>query len=418
MKRSFLFFTIFLFSCIGIIAQVLRTEPLVDDIKTIQVNANGNWKNLPVIDLNSNDFIRINFDRLGSESSVNLRYRLVNCNADWTRSTLSDIEFMDGFNNILIEDYAYSMNTLIDYTNFVVDIPNDRIKIKLSGNYALEVFDEEDPSKTLLTACFSVLDSQVKIGGSVSSLTDIDAHKEHQQVSFTINYNNLPVRDVFTDLKVFVRQNNRLDNQKSSLKPMSIQGNNLVFEHNRDLIFEAGNEYRRFESVSYRYNGLNIARTYSTNTHYITNVVPDKVKADNVYIYDQDQNGRFVVRNSEVDAADSDVKADYFTTNFTLITPDPFIEPIYINGDFTNNTFNKKYLMEYDPMEGAYKASVLLKQGAYNYQYLAKSGNNYTPSLIEGNYYETENEYVVYVYYRPLGQRYDLLVGMLLISNK
>ncbi|MDU1905963.1 MAG: DUF5103 domain-containing protein [Dysgonomonas sp.] len=418
MKRSLLFFAIFIFSCCGIIAQVLRTESLADDIRTIQVNANGNWKDLPVIDLNSNDFIRVNFDRLGSESSVNLRYRLVNCNADWTRSTLSDVEFMDGFNDILIEDYAYSMNTLIDYTNFVVDIPNDRIKIKLSGNYALEIFDEEDASKTLLRVCFSVLDSQVGINGSVSSLTDIDAHKKHQQVSFTINYNNLPVRDVFTDLKVFVRQNNRLDNQKSSLKPMSIRGTSLVFEHNRDLIFEAGNEYRRFESVSYRYNGLNIARTYSTNTHYITNVVPDKIRADNVYIYDQDQNGRFIIRNSEVDSTENDLRADYFTTNFTLVAPDPFIEPVYINGGFTNNTFDERCLMKYDPMEGVYKASVLLKQGAYNYQYLAKSGNNYTPSLIEGNYYETENEYVVYVYYRPLGQRYDLLVGMLLISNK
>lgn len=418
MKRFLLFTISLVFSYYGMTAQVLKTQSFADDIKTIQVNANGSWHSLPVIELNSNDFIRINFDRLGNEASVNLRYRLVNCNADWTRSTLSDIEFMDGFNNILIEDYAYSMNTLIDYTNFVVDIPNDRVKIKLSGNYALEVFDEENPSKILLRACFSVFDSQVKVGGSVSSLTDIDAHKEHQQVSFTINYNNLPIRDVFTDLKVFVRQNNRLDNQKSSLKPMSIQGTNLVFEHNRDLIFEAGNEYRRFESVSYRYNGLNIARTYSVNTHYITDIVPDKIRAGNVYVYDQDQDGRFIIRNSEVEAADSDIKADYFTTHFTLVAPDPFIEPIYINGDFTNNTFDERYLMKYNEMEGAYKASVLLKQGAYNYQYLAKSGKNYTPSLIEGNYYETKNEYVVYVYYRPLGQRYDLLVGMLLMSNK
>lgn len=410
-----LLFSVFFYYFLN--AQSYKTEAFSDDIKTIQVNANGNWHNLPVFQLNSNDFIRVNFDRLGENSSVNLRYRLVNCNADWTSSTLSDIEFMDGFNNILIEDYAYSMNTLIDYTNFVVDIPNDRISIKLSGNYALEIFDEEDTSQILLRACFSVLDPQVKMQGSISALTDIDAHKEHQQVSFSVDYNNLQIRDVFSDLKIFVRQNNRLDNQKSAIKPMSIQGTNLIFDHNRDLIFEAGNEYRRFETVSHRYNGLNIARTYSVNTHYITEIVPDEITADNVYIYDKDQNGRFLIRNSEVDIEDSDIKADYFTTNFTLIAPDPFLEPVYINGDFTNNTFDEKYLMKYDEIERAYKASVLLKQGAYNYQYLAKSGNNYTPSLIEGNYYETDNEYTVYVYYRPLGQRYDLLVGMLLISN-
>ncbi|MDL2215005.1 DUF5103 domain-containing protein, partial [Dysgonomonas sp. OttesenSCG-928-M03] len=361
----FLFFIISSFSITWGQNTIFRTEALSDDIHTIQVNAGGNWQRQPVIELRSNDFIRINFDRLGDDSSNSLRYRIVNCNADWTQSSLSDIEFIDGFNNTLIEDYAYSINTSVHYTNFMFDLPNDRIRIKLSGNYAAEVFDEDDPSTVLMRACFSVLDPQVQIEGGVSSVTDIDSNREHQQVSFFINYNNLSVRDVFSDLKVYVRQNNRLDNQKSLIKPTSVQGNKLVYDHNRNLIFEAGNEYRRFESVSYRYNGLNVQNTEYRRPNYYTNINPDKIRAKRVYSYDRDQNGRFVIRNAE--AADSNTEADYFITNFRLPASDPFLEPIYINGNFTDNTFDDRYLMVYDYDKAEYYGSVLLKQGAYNY---------------------------------------------------
>lgn len=413
-----LFATIFFISCIcyTTVAQSLKTEALSDEIQTIQVNAGGNWKNQPIIELNSNDFIRINFDRLGNNSSNSLRYRLVNCNADWTPSSLNEIEYVDGFNNTLIEDYGYSINTAVNYTNFIIDIPNDRLKIKLSGNYAVEVFEEDNPSEILLRACFMVLDPQVMISGSASSITDMGVNKEYQQVSFTINYNNLQIRDPFSDLQVFVNQNHRIDNQKSKIKPTSIQGNKLVYEHNRDLIFEAGNEYRRFETVSSRYNGLNVENTQYIRPNYYTNIVPNKIRADRGYSYDQDQNGRFIIRNAEV--SDSDTEADYFITNFRLKASEPFAESIYINGDFTNNTFDDRYLMTYDYNEKEYQASVLLKQGAYNYQYLAKSGDTYTPSLVEGNYFQTENEYQILVYYRPMGRRYDLLVGMLIVSYK
>lgn len=407
------FFLIYINICV---AQVIKTESISDEIHTIQVNASGNWQRLPVIDLNKDEYIRINFDRLGNDSFNYLRYKVIHCNADWTRSSLSDIEYVDGFNDVLIEDYAQSSNTTINYTNFKIDLPNYKLKIRLSGNYAVEVYEDNNSSNVLMRACFSVLDSQVYLEGTVSSLTDIDAHKEHQQVSFYINYNNLQIRDPFSDFKVFVRQNGRTDNQKTDLKPSLIQGSKLVFEHNRNLIFEAGNEYRRFESVSYRYNGLNIERTEYKRPYNYTTIVPDKIKANKRYSYDQDQNGRFVIRNAE--AGDSDTEADYFYTDFTLKTPEPFIEPVYLNGNFTNNVFDDKYLMVYDFNEKAYYASVLLKQGAYNYRYLTKSGNTYSTSLTEGNYYETENEYTIMVYYRPMGSRNDLLTGLLLIRSK
>lgn len=415
MRRLLLLICILLY-CYSGYGQVFKTEALSDDIHTIQVNANGNWNSLPVINLDTNDYISINFDHLGEDSYNYLRYKITHCNADWTPSSLSEIEYMNGFSNNRIEDYANSIGTNVLYTNYQLDLPNDNIRLKLSGNYAVEVFEEDNPSKILLRACFSVLDSKVQIAGKMSSITDIDANKGHQQVSFSINYNNLQVRDAFSDLKVYVRQNNRPDNQRSQLRPTSIQGNKLIYEYNRNLIFEAGNEYRRFESVSRRYKGLNIQNIEYVRPDYYLNVYPDKIRANRFYSYDEDQNGRFLIRNAE--GSDHDTEADYFYTRFTLKAADPFIEPIYINGDFTNNTFDQKYMMQYDAMTEEYSLTLLLKQGAYNYQYLAKSDKQYTTSLVEGNYYETENEYSIYVYYRPLGSRSDLLVGFIKIGGR
>lgn len=413
MKKVAVFFLGFLF-IFNTYSQTYRTRPLSQDVHTIQVNIEGNWATLPIIDLYSNKFIQINFDILGRNSLRTLRYRIINCDAYWNKSRLSDIEYVDGFNNLIIEDYAQSVNTTVDYTNYNLEIPNDRQKLKLSGNYVVEVYEEDNPEKVLLTACFSVLDSKVKINGGMTSNTDIDVNKENQQVFFTINTNNLQIRDPFSELKILVRQNRRIDNQRIELKPTYIQENNLIYEHNKDLIFEAGNEYRRFETVSDRFNGLNIESTEYINPYNMAYIKPSKIRSKNRYIYDQDQNGAFLIRNAE--ANDPYTEADYFETSFSLNMDQPMIEPIYLNGAFTYDLFDETYKMKYDVSDTQYKNTILLKQGAYNYLYMAKDGKKYTTSLIEGNYYETRNLYMVYVYYRQLGSFHDQLIGLLNIE--
>lgn len=386
-----------------------RTQPLSDDVHTIQVEANGNWGTNPVVKLNSNESINISFDRLGDNSYKRLRYKIYHCDVQWQKSKeISEIDYLDGFNDNLVEDYSNSLNTTIDYTHFNLSIPNSDISLKLSGNYVVQFYEEEVPQQILLNACFSVLDDKVKISGQVSPITDIDANKAHQQLSFTINH-NLNLRNSLEEIKVIVRQNDRLDTQRNITKP-SFNGNGILqYEHIRDLIFEAGNEYRRFESSSYRYNGLNVGHIEYSRPYYIMNILPDKIRANSSYSYDQDQNGRYAIRNTET--GNEDAQADYFIINFTLQAPRPLPQDIYINGNFTYNTYNDKYKMQYDTQQGAYFISLLLKQGLYNYQYLTKSGNTYSTATIEGNYYEAENEYIVSIYYHPSGQRYDSFIG-------
>lgn len=413
--RKIFFFILILLSISLCNAQAYKTQPLSSEIHTIQINKAGNWLAPPIINLNSADYLQLSFDRISENSLDRLRYKVIHCNADWIPSSLSEIDYIDGFNDNLIDDYASSVNTMVEYTNFLLEIPNNDLKIRLSGNYVIIVYEADYPDNILLSACFSVVDSQISIEGNMTSNTLIDTNRGHQQISFAVNHQGMNIRDPFSDLKVFVRQNERSDNQKSLIKPTIIQNGRLLYEQNRNLIFEAGNEYRRFEIVSHRYNGLRVLHIEYKRPFYYAYIFPDMIRANKRYIYDKDQNGKFYLRNAEEE--DSNTQGDYFFVEFTLKVDDPFLENIYINGNFTNNLFDDKYLMQYDYDKKEYYLSLMLKQGAYNYQYLAGQKNTFSTSLIEGNYYETENQYEIFVYYRPIGQRHDSLIGYLKIDK-
>jgi len=413
---KYLVLSIFSLLSLSISSQIYHTQAISPEIYTIQVNPNGDWSLDPVVRLGDSP-INISFDRISDNSFDRLRYRVIHCDAYWKPSKeLSESDYIDGFNDNLIEDYEASRSTTVEYTHFEFSIPNTDMKLKLSGNYVVEVYEDGEPDNVLLTACFSVLDSQLSIGATVSSNTDIDINRSHQQLSFTILHQNMNIRDPYADLKVFAWQNNRLDTERQQLKPTYINPGKLIYEHNRDLIFEAGNEYRRFETVSHRYNGMNVGHIEYDRPTYNMYITPDKVRAGRTYSYDQDQNGRFIIRSNE--ANESGTEADYFTTIFTLPMDKPLAEDVFINGNFTYNNFTDKYRMIYDEDKNEYYISLLLKQGMYNYLYLTKTGNNYSTSKIEGNYYETENEYQIFVYHRPPGQRYDSLVGVQNIQSR
>ena len=136
------------------------------------------------------------------------------------------------------------------------------------------------------------------------------------------------------------------------------------------------------------------------------------------YIYDQDQNGRVYIRNG--DNVDNDTESDYFITHFTLQMPELEGGTVYLNGDLTYNSFSETYEMEYDYERGSYLLALPLKQGSYNYQYVFVGDDNGLAdgSETEGNFYQTENEYSVYVYHRPFGERYDHLVGYNMVRNE
>ncbi len=384
----------------------------VDNLKTIQVQLNGEWGEQPVMLLGGENYMLISFDDL-QHNFVRYTYNIIHCNADWTQSDLLRSEYMTGFDDNRIEDYDQSMNTEMEYNHYSFTIPNEDVKLLVSGNYIVNIFEdgEDDP---VARACFSVLEPHVGISMSVTNNTDIDTYQSHQQLSFAINYSGFQVRNAVDELIPVVRQNNRWDNAIYTLKPTYMRVNEMVYEHNRNLIFEAGNEYRRFEILDRHVPTMRVDRMRYDGDYYHAEIMVDEQRT--AYLFDKDQDGLYYIRNGN--NVDNETESDYYYTHFRLEMPQIPGGDLYINGELTNNRFAEEYKMEYNLMEHAYEIVLPLKQGSYNYQYLfvrdGEEVGSTAPS--EGSFHQTENEYSVYVYNRPFGSRYDKLVGFKTIA--
>ncbi|WP_418818377.1 DUF5103 domain-containing protein [Paraprevotella clara] len=385
-------------------------EILDHQLHTLQVVVNDDPLLPPIMNLGGGNHLEIGFDEFSHEYHRYI-YKVEHCNADWSPSTeIFESDYMNGFNGEPIEDYEKSFNTTVLYTHYSLRIPNENISLKLSGNYKLTVYnDEGDEPVPVLTACFSLVEPGVGIGATVSTNTDIDFNKSHQQVDFSVNYGLVKVIDPHRELKTVVMQNRRWDNCVVNPKPNIQAANKIEFTHNRQLIFPAGNEYHKFEILDVHIPTLNVDRMEWFDPYYHATLYPNQTSRN--YLYDEDQNGAFIIRNS--DDEDVATTCDYVFTHFTLKSPQLPGGEVYLNGEWTYNRFIPEYRMTYNRETQAYEATALLKQGYYNYNYLfvpdgETQGNS---GRTDGNFYETENEYIILVYHRPNGGRYDKLVG-------
>ena len=392
-------------------------------IHTLQTTVNDDWLHDDVITLGTDDWVTISFDHF-THDYRRFIYKIVHCNADWTPSDLFEVDYMDGFNNQPIEDYENSLNTTMLYTHYRLNLPNDDIQFKVSGNYRVEIFlDENDDENEensefriqnsgltpVATACFRVVEPRMGLNVSVTTNTDIDTNLSHQQVAFTLNYTPGEVMDPATEIKPYVYQNNRTDNMVSLVKPIYVSPGRLEYRHNRALIFPAGNEYRRFEVINMHYATQGVDEISYFAPYYHATLLPDAPRRN--YSYDEDHDGRYFIRYNM--AQDTDIEADYLFVHFTLNMPRRTGGNFYLTGEFTYNDFDPTCQATYNDDAQAYEATLLLKQGAYDFMYLwvpeGSTAGQTGPA--EGNFYEAENEYQVYIYHRPFGGRYDRLVA-------
>lgn len=378
--------------------------------RTLKTEVEDNFMSPPVIRLGTNDRILVKFDEIGEDNSY-LEYRLIHCDADWQPSRLIESEYLEGFNSVRIEDYAYSTATFVHYVNYLIAFPNEDLQIKHSGNYLLQVYDPERPEETLLQTRFQVTENIARIEGNVTSRTDMGHNTYWQQLAFEIDCQGIGEFNPYQDIIVYVTQNDREATKRRIMTPLRVSGDKIIYEHLNDLVFGASNEYRRFESVSNSFPGMRVDSLRYMGSNYHVWLKVDEPRQSASYSYDQTQHGRFFVR--EYNSTDSDIGADYITVHFLLECPELPAYDIYLDGEFTHDRMDKENQLTYDHRVGGYVAEVPLKQGAYNYQYVTRSRQTgeISTSTIEGDKYETLNEYGIAVYFRPPGARADRLIS-------
>lgn len=386
------------------------TRVFCRDVRSLSLSNPDDFMAPPVIRMASDDRLVVNFDIIG-ENHDYLRYRLIHCDAGWQPSRLLPTEYIDGFNEDEISDYAYSSNTYVHYVNYNLEIPNDRMRPLVSGNYLLQVYPEGREEDMLLQQRFFVSENIIPVSGYVTSRTDRGFNTGYQQLGLDIDLSGAGIRNPYQDLIVTVTQNNRPETTRILSQPLRIDGQVLVYAHNPELIFNAGNEYRRFETVRADYAGMHVDSVNFGGTNWHAWLSVDEPRAERDYSYDRTQHGRFKI--DEYNADDPDLAGDYITVHFSLDHPEIFGKDIYVDGDFTLHQFNGFNRMRYDYDSHRYSAEIPLKQGSYNYQYVVtgRDGNDADPSPIDGDKYETCNEYLVLIYYRPAGARYDRLLS-------
>lgn len=391
-----------------------HTQSLADNIRTLQVKPDGEWGLPPVLAIGKR-YVDISFDDM-QRQYVRYTYRITHCNADWTPSDLYYGDYMTGMNETdIINRYTPSRSTEMKYNHYQFQLPNSRHSLLISGNYKVEILTADD-SEVVAVVCFSKCEDMVSIAASVTANTDIDTFDANQQVEMTINHQNLNTSNPDREIMPVVMQNRRWDMRADNLRPTSMMGHQLIYNHNRNLIFAAGNEYRRFEILDRHVATKGVERMRLEDDFYHAYIFTDEPRRN--YKYDEDQDGRFLIRNG--DNVANDTQSDYFITHFALKMPKMEDGNIYINGDLSEGQFTDDYMLDYNDMEHQYEIALSLKQGSYNYQYLyVQNGTKQgLTDPVEGNFHQTENEYQIYVYFRPFGGRYDRLVGFRTVKFK
>lgn len=409
--KSYVF--LLLLCCLPVSSYSQETSIFADDIKTLRIAVDGQEQRLPILQLGKGETLEVSFDDL-THDYRRYSYRIEHCTYDFkTSAQLFESEYLASpSNEEVITDYQQSLNTSVLYTHYQFSFPNSSMQPLLSGNYRLSILRENEGGEKAVVAetYFAIVEPLTVTAATVSSNTDIDYRATHQQVSLKVDISNVRgLSNPQDEIKVYVLQNRRWDNVVKNPPYTSQNGNFLLWEHARTLIFDAGNEYRKMEMLSTRYATMHINSLYKLSGIYHADVMTDFPR--NNYIYDEDQNGLSVVRSDDTNY--DETEADYILTHFKLQMPKLEGKRVFLNGRWTERSLNPAYELRYNDTTQAYEADVLLKQGYYNYQYLVATSPYAVAATTatEGNFFQTENEYTLLIYSRSLSDRYDRFIG-------
>ncbi|WP_300566842.1 DUF5103 domain-containing protein [Flavobacterium sp.] len=406
MTRRIIFFLLTLFFSNLTIGQTVTETLPPYNIKTITFKVAGN-NVIPIFRLG--DQFQFGFDDLfGNEEDY--YFVITHHNYNWTPSELSKSEYMDGMDNQRIQDYENSFNTLQIYSHYRLNIPNNLLRITKSGNYLISVYNSD--RELVFSRKFILYEDIAEVPMKVKRARNVADNRYKQNLEFSITSKNILFQNANQNVKVLLLQNGRWDNAIVNIKPQYTMGNDLLFKYDKETQFYAGNEYLNFDNKDIRAVTNNIAAIDSDKGLYNAHLYTDYGRKFKPYTYYPDINGNFFVRNLR--AENNDVEADYSWVYFTLFsTETPANSNIYITGIFNNNQLSSENKMDYNPERGIFEKALLIKQGFTNYNYtlLDAQNNIVEKDAIDGNFYETENQYTAVVYYRANGERYDRVIG-------
>ncbi|NRR91077.1 DUF5103 domain-containing protein [Winogradskyella undariae] len=407
MKKNYLSLLIlFVFPTI-VISQVATELNPPDFIKTITFKSNNTTQGqLPIFSLGES--LTLEFDALTGDEE-DFYYVIEHFNFDWTPSSLVKSEYLSGMDNQRILDYENSFNTYQIYSHYNLEIPNTQTRGLLkSGNYMISIYDDYD--ELMFSRKFMIYESLTNVGVQVKRSRDVKTIAEKQSVDIKITTSGMNLNNPLETIKTLVIQNNNLNTAITDLKPQYTLGNELIYRYDTASSFWSGNEYNFFENKDVRAANIGVQRIELKDLYHnylYTNIA----RKDRPYTYNPDINGNFLV--TVLDKTNVDIEADYVMVHFSLLHDELIDKNIFIYGNFNGYTLEPLTQMLYNIESKRYENIMLMKQGFYNYKFVTvdKKTGELDEGIISGNFWQTENNYKVLVYYKDLGSRYDRLIG-------
>lgn len=394
MKKFLQISIAFLILCNSIFAQ--------KNIKSIQLRplAENNFSN--IIPLGT--VLQLSFDDLEADQKEYF-YKIEHMTYDWKPSDLLSNEYISGFDQNPITNVENSFNTFQNYSHYKVQFPNQNLRITKSGNYVLSVLDSYD--NVLFTRRFTYYEKKAIVGVNVIRSANVLTSNSQQKVQFRVNYNPNTIRNPGQEIEVAIIQNGDWNISKTNIKPQFYKQNQLIYNYVDKTNFWSGNEFLNFDNKQIRNTTTHIAKVAQGQLfhHYL---YPQEMRNQKVYTYNPDINGQFIVRTTE--SNNPSTEADYTVVHFSMKSETDLNKDVFVYGAFNNFETSEVNKMTYNSQKKLYQASILLKQGFYNYTFITKDNTINTYEL-NGSFQETENEYLVIVYYKPFGQNYHQAIG-------
>ena len=387
-------------------AQTLTEIAVPFNIKTVSFVQNGQ-NSVPIFKLG--DGFQFQFDDLFG-NDANYYYEIIHCDYNWIPSEIPKTDYLKGFDGLRILDYTNSLNTLQIYSHYRLALPNQNTQLQISGNYILKILDEN--KEVVFSRKFILYEDLLMVPFQIKRARTLNNIEYKHNLEFSIKSNTINFQNPLKNIKVMLLQNGQFNTAIKNIKPQYTIGNDLIFRYDTETQFWAGNEFLFYDNNTIRAASNNVSLVDTSSDIYNSYLYTNIARANFPYSFTQDANGNFVVRN--INASNNDIEADYTWVYFSLSAPAFMLNKwIYVAGMFNNYNLSPEYKMDYNAKKGTFEKAVLIKQGFTNYQYIVadEKGNIDSENAIDGNFYQTENDYSVMVYYRENNDRYDRVIG-------